>query len=182
MVWVIIIHLKILWRKLPWINGGDNNGVFHHYLWGDNFGVKHNELFIDINEGDKNRVFLHDLMKITEGTVSEGTIFMHINYATLYLSLMPFECQLFFLDIQLNNWSFAKLFRFFVRENLRENKKKHNPVLRIGRICQIGLLQWCGSWSCLLPGWRYQSWRGSNCQKETLHYDFGLFGTLSTFR
>ena len=34
---------------------------------------------MDINGGDKNRVFLHDLIKITEGTVSEGTIFMHIN-------------------------------------------------------------------------------------------------------
>ena len=33
---------------------------------------------MDINGGDKNRVFLHDLIKITEGTVSEGTIFMHI--------------------------------------------------------------------------------------------------------
>ena len=33
---------------------------------------------MDINRGDKNRVFLHDLIKITEGTVSEGTIFMHI--------------------------------------------------------------------------------------------------------
>ena len=60
------------------INGGDNNGVFHHDLWGDTFGVKPNELFMDINGGDKNRVFLHDLIKITEGTVSEGTIFMHI--------------------------------------------------------------------------------------------------------
>ena len=55
------------------INGGDING-----LRGDTFGVKPNELFIDINGGDKNRVFLHDLIKITEGTVSEGTIFMHI--------------------------------------------------------------------------------------------------------
>ena len=27
-----------------------------------------NELFMDINGGDKNRVFLHDLIKITEGT------------------------------------------------------------------------------------------------------------------
>ena len=61
------------------INGGDNNGVYHHDLWGDNFRVKPNELFMDINGGDKNRVFLHDLIKITEGTVSEGTIFMHIN-------------------------------------------------------------------------------------------------------
>ena len=59
------------------INGGDNNRVFHHDLWGDNFGVKPYELFMDINGGDKNRVFLHDLIKITEGTVSEGTIFMH---------------------------------------------------------------------------------------------------------
>ena len=33
---------------------------------------------MDINGGDKNRVFHHDLIKITEGTVSEGTIFMHI--------------------------------------------------------------------------------------------------------
>ena len=33
---------------------------------------------MDINGGDKNGVFLHDLIKITEGTVSEGTIFMHI--------------------------------------------------------------------------------------------------------
>ena len=32
---------------------------------------------MDINGGDKNRVFLHDLIKITEGTVSEETIFMH---------------------------------------------------------------------------------------------------------
>ena len=60
------------------INGGDNNEVFHHDLWGDNFRVKPNELFMDINGGDKNRVFLHDLIKITKGTVSEGTIFMHI--------------------------------------------------------------------------------------------------------
>ena len=33
---------------------------------------------MDINGGDHNRVFLHDLIKITEGTVLEGTIFMHI--------------------------------------------------------------------------------------------------------
>ena len=33
---------------------------------------------MDINGGDKNGIFLHDLVKITEGTVSEGTIFMHI--------------------------------------------------------------------------------------------------------
>ena len=37
---------------------------------------------MDINGGDKNRVFLHDLIKITEGTVSEGTIFMHITNLT----------------------------------------------------------------------------------------------------
>ena len=55
------------------INGGDING-----LLGDTFGVKPNELFMDINGGDKNGIFLHDLIKITEGTVSEGTIFMHI--------------------------------------------------------------------------------------------------------
>jgi len=60
------------------INGGDNNRVFHHDLWGDNFGIKPYELFMNINGGDKNRVFLHDLVKITEGAVSEGTIFMHI--------------------------------------------------------------------------------------------------------
>ena len=68
------------------INGGDNNGVFLHDLRGDTFGVKPNELFMDINGGDKNGVFLHDLIKITEGTVSEGTIFMHIpfdNYSSL---------------------------------------------------------------------------------------------------
>ena len=68
------------------INGGDNNGVFHHDLWGDNFRVKPNELFMDINGGDKNRVFLHDLIKITEGTVSEGTIFMHIICIILILN------------------------------------------------------------------------------------------------
>jgi hypothetical protein len=34
----------------------------------EHFGVKPNELFMDINGGDKNRV-LHDLIKITEGTV-----------------------------------------------------------------------------------------------------------------
>ena len=62
------------------INGGDNNGVFLHDLRGDSFGVKPNELFMDINGGDKNGVFLHDLIKITEGTVSEGTIFMHIKF------------------------------------------------------------------------------------------------------
>ena len=62
------------------INGGDNNGVFHHDLWGDNFRVKPNELFMDINGGDKNRVFHHELIKITEGTVLEGTIFMHIGF------------------------------------------------------------------------------------------------------
>ena len=60
------------------INGGDINGVFLHDLRGDNFIVKPNELFMDINGGDKNRVFHHDLIKITEGTVLEGTIFMHI--------------------------------------------------------------------------------------------------------
>ena len=60
------------------INGGDINGVFLHDLRGNNFGVKPIELFMDINGGDKNGVFLHDLIKITEGTVSEGTIFMHI--------------------------------------------------------------------------------------------------------
>ena len=60
------------------MNGGDNNVVYHHDLWGDNFRVKPNELFMDINGGDKNRFFLHDLIKITEGTVSDGTIFMHI--------------------------------------------------------------------------------------------------------
>ena len=36
---------------------------------------------MDIKGGDKNRVFLHELIKITEGTVSEGTIFMHINFS-----------------------------------------------------------------------------------------------------
>ena len=65
------------------MNGGDNNVVYHHDLWGDNFRVKPNELFMDINGGDKNRVFLHDLIKITEGTVSEGTIFMHIKNLTM---------------------------------------------------------------------------------------------------
>ena len=35
---------------------------------------------MNINGGDKNRVFHHELVKITEGTVSEGTIFMHIQY------------------------------------------------------------------------------------------------------
>ena len=58
------------------MNGGDINGVFIHDLRGDNFGVKPNELFMDINEGDKNGLFLHELIKITEWTVSEGTIFM----------------------------------------------------------------------------------------------------------
>ena len=43
---------------------------------------------MDINGGDKNRVFLHDLIKITEGTVSEGTIFMHIKKTAL-LSIWP---------------------------------------------------------------------------------------------
>ena len=56
------------------INGGDINGVFLHDLQGDTFGVKPSELFIDINGG----VFLHDLIKIMEWTVSEGTLFMHI--------------------------------------------------------------------------------------------------------
>jgi hypothetical protein len=42
---------------------------------------------MDINGGDKNRVFLHDLIKITEGTVSEGTIFMHISFVTNVQSL-----------------------------------------------------------------------------------------------
>ena len=42
---------------------------------------------MDINRGDKNRVFLHDLIKITEGTVSEGTIFMHINRETMVKGL-----------------------------------------------------------------------------------------------
>ena len=55
------------------IGGGDING-----LRGDTFGVKPNELFMDINGGDKNGIFLHDLIKITEKTVSEGTICMHI--------------------------------------------------------------------------------------------------------
>ena len=59
------------------IGGGDING-----LRGDTFGVKPNELFMDIIRGDKNRVFLHDLIKITERTVSEGTIFMHIKMAS----------------------------------------------------------------------------------------------------
>ena len=40
------------------INGGDNNGLFHHDLWGDTFGVKPNELFMDINEGTKIEFFL----------------------------------------------------------------------------------------------------------------------------
>ena len=71
------------------INGGDNNRVFHHDLWGDNSRVKPNELFMDINGGDKNRVFLHDLIKITEGTVSEGTIFMHIKCDTLFIWSIP---------------------------------------------------------------------------------------------
>ena len=60
------------------INGGDINGVFLHDLRGDTFRVEPNELFMNINGGDKNGVSLHDLIKITEGTVSEGTIFMHI--------------------------------------------------------------------------------------------------------
>ena len=60
------------------INGGDINGVFLHDLQGDTFGVKPSELFMDINGGDKNRFFLHNLIKITEGIVSQGTIFMHI--------------------------------------------------------------------------------------------------------
>ena len=70
------------------INGGDNNRVFHHDLWGDNFRVKPNELFMDINGGDKNRVFLHDLIKITEGTVSEGTIFGKVENCPL-LNFVP---------------------------------------------------------------------------------------------
>ena len=37
---------------------------------------------MDINGGDKNRAILHDLIKITEGTVSEGTIVMHIKKTT----------------------------------------------------------------------------------------------------
>ena len=43
---------------------------------------------MDINGGDKNRVFLHELIKITEGTVSEGTIFIHIDQPT-YLKIWP---------------------------------------------------------------------------------------------
>ena len=60
------------------INGGDINGVFLHDLRGNNFGVKPIELFMDINGGDKNGVFLHDLIKTTEKTVSEGKVFMYI--------------------------------------------------------------------------------------------------------
>ena len=39
------------------INGGDNNGVFHHDLCGDNFRVKPNELFMDKMEGTKIEFF-----------------------------------------------------------------------------------------------------------------------------
>ena len=34
---------------------------------------------MDINGGDISGVFLLDLIKIMEETVSEGTLFMHIN-------------------------------------------------------------------------------------------------------
>ena len=57
------------------MEGRDINRVFLYDLGGDTFEVKPNELFMEINGGDKNGVFLHDLIKITEGTVSEGTIF-----------------------------------------------------------------------------------------------------------
>ena len=52
---------------------------------------------MDINGGDKNRVFLHvdfcpdDLIKITEGTVhtvSEGTIFMRIDGVPISMDLV----------------------------------------------------------------------------------------------
>ena len=80
LIWHSTFSLKTMREKNTGlymeINGGDNNRVFHHDLWGDNFGVKPYELSMDINGGDKNRVFLHDLIKITEGTVSEGTIFI----------------------------------------------------------------------------------------------------------
>ena len=46
---------------------------------------------MDINGGDKNRVFHHDFIKITEGTVSEGTIFMFRCDSS--------GCQLIFLRI-----------------------------------------------------------------------------------
>ena len=49
------------------INVGDINGVFLHDLQGNTFGVKHNELVMDINGGDKKGVFLHDRLKTTEG-------------------------------------------------------------------------------------------------------------------
>ena len=49
------------------LNGGDINGVFLHDLRGNTFGVKPNKLVMDINGGDKKGVFLHDRLKITEG-------------------------------------------------------------------------------------------------------------------
>ena len=51
---------------------------------------------MDINGGDKNRVFLHDLIKITEGTVSEGTIFMHVKKRHLEKFVKPkqYECRM----------------------------------------------------------------------------------------
>ena len=61
---------------------------------------------MDINGGDKNRVFLHDLIKITEGTVSEGTIFMHIPKtnvdalrSTLLQALVKYKFVNFFLSM-----------------------------------------------------------------------------------
>jgi len=87
------------------INGGDNNGVFLHDLRGDSFGVKPNELFMDINGGDKNGIFLHDLIKITEGTVSEGTIFMHIIQTKLDMQIWKIRKIIHFLSSFLSSFS-----------------------------------------------------------------------------
>ena len=45
---------------------------------------------MDISGGDKNRVFLHDLIKITEGTVSQGTIFMLLHRQPVLVTISTF--------------------------------------------------------------------------------------------
>ena len=92
------------------------------FEWGDNFRVKPNELFMDINGGDKNRVFLHDLIKITEGTVSEGTIFMHIKIGPNTLD--HFQSVYFLISFKKLN----RIWRDLVKTHFFRKKRHENTT------------------------------------------------------
>ena len=94
---------------------------------------------MDINGGDKNRVFLHDLMKITEGTVSEGTIFMHIKFNDCcfhYNTSWTSKLLIGFLNL-IAIWFFFRITKpssnpdYLAFSPLCHNRKWHGAVQRI---------------------------------------------------